>query len=511
MRTLNTFHADELFSATVISRRKHNGSILLLCPLGAPGRKTETSDIAAITEALNGSVLRFTLGSPADLRVISPDGSEISKRVRGIWGASYQEHIKADGDVGDTVEIPHPQSGQYSIYVVREPGVVDTATFSLSATLNGQTVLLADHLAIGAAEQHQFALEAHPDADDDGVGDADDNCSTTANPSQTDLNQNRLGDACESGRNRIVADAGDDTVLEAESARGANTLLDGSGSTGPENSSLNFLWRSVFGTVSGQTVSVLLPIGTHSFELTVSDQFGRVDTDSVTVSVRDSRAPTVIVAGALIVASSGPGGVAAADAALEAFLHGATASDLVNPLPVRRTPQIGGIDVRDDTILPMGATTVTFRFRDFSGNIGTATATVTVIVDTTPPVITSVPSSQPNPAGWHNSQVSVTWFLADNESGIATSSGCATTTVASNTTGITLTCSATNGAGVSASRAVTLKIDQTAPSISSLTASPNLLWPPNHRMVPISIVASVFDAQDANPSCRILSVASNEP
>jgi hypothetical protein len=55
-------------------------------------------------------------------------------------------------------------------------------------------------------------------------------------------------------------------------------------------------------------------------------------------------------------------------------------------------------------------------------------------------------------------------------------------------------------------------VDKTPPGISKMTASPNVLWPPNHRMVPVSLAVAVADACDASvaSSCRITSVTSNE-
>ena len=53
--------------------------------------------------------------------------------------------------------------------------------------------------------------------------------------------------------------------------------------------------------------------------------------------------------------------------------------------------------------------------------------------------------------------------------------------------------------------------DTTAPTFVSLTASPNVLGDPNHKMVPISIAAVVSDLVDPSPITRIISVSSNEP
>jgi hypothetical protein len=54
-------------------------------------------------------------------------------------------------------------------------------------------------------------------------------------------------------------------------------------------------------------------------------------------------------------------------------------------------------------------------------------------------------------------------------------------------------------------------VDTTSPTIASVTATPSTLWPPNHKMVPVSVAVSVTDVCDASASCEIVSVASNQP
>src|SRR5262249_57282040 len=46
---------------------------------------------------------------------------------------------------------------------------------------------------------------------------------------------------------------------------------------------------------------------------------------------------------------------------------------------------------------------------------------------------------------------------------------------------------------------------------ASASASPNVLWPPNHKMVPVTVTASVSDAVDPAPVTRIVGVSSSEP
>src|SRR5262245_54394367 len=77
-------------------------------------------------------------------------------------------------------------------------------------------------------------------------------------------------------------------------------------------------------------------------------------------------------------------------------------------------------------------------------------------------------------------------------------------------TNVTLTVTDDHGASDSCTATVTV-VDITPPVISSIAATPNLLWPPNHKLVPVTVAASVADACDATPVCQILSVSSNEP
>jgi subtilisin family serine protease len=53
--------------------------------------------------------------------------------------------------------------------------------------------------------------------------------------------------------------------------------------------------------------------------------------------------------------------------------------------------------------------------------------------------------------------------------------------------------------------------DTTPPVIASLTPSTQSLWPANHKMVAVTLTASVTDNADRAPTVRVVSVASNEP
>ena len=53
--------------------------------------------------------------------------------------------------------------------------------------------------------------------------------------------------------------------------------------------------------------------------------------------------------------------------------------------------------------------------------------------------------------------------------------------------------------------------DTTPPVIKSIVPDPDTLWAPNHKFVPVSIVATATDVCDAATTCKIDSVTSNEP
>ena len=78
------------------------------------------------------------------------------------------------------------------------------------------------------------------------------------------------------------------------------------------------------------------------------------------------------------------------------------------------------------------------------------------------------------------------------------------------TTAVQWTATDDSGHQGGATQIVTIQ-DTTPPTISALSATPDSLWPPNHKMVPIAVSVSVADVCDPTASCQIASVTSNEP
>jgi hypothetical protein len=72
--------------------------------------------------------------------------------------------------------------------------------------------------------------------------------------------------------------------------------LDGTASSDPDSDPLTYRWTDSFGTAQGPTPEVTLPRGTHTVTLTVEDGNGESASDSVKITVADTKPPMVTAA-----------------------------------------------------------------------------------------------------------------------------------------------------------------------------------------------------------------------
>jgi hypothetical protein len=125
------------------------------------------------------------------------------------------------------------------------------------------------------------------------------------------------------------------------------------------------------------------PIGTTLVKCTATDAHSNAAaaTFTITVTGGDTQPPVVTPPASITIPATEAGGArGSAWPALGAFLVGATGKDNIDPSPLRLPSQVGNASVNNNTLFPYGTTTVTFEFRDASGNVGSATATVNVIL-----------------------------------------------------------------------------------------------------------------------------------
>ncbi|MBI3484772.1 MAG: PxKF domain-containing protein [Acidobacteria bacterium] len=167
-----------------------------------------------------------------------------------------------------------------------------------------------------------------------------------------------------------VANAGTDQTVECCSSTGTPVTLDGTASNDPDGDALSYEWKDFGGNVVGNTatVNVTLPLGTHTFTLTVSDGKGGTASDSVVITVQDTTPPTLTLSTSslTVVVPTASATGAAAD------LGGiATATDACDPDVT--------ITNNAPALFPLGTSTVTFTATDDSGNYSQKQLTVHVV------------------------------------------------------------------------------------------------------------------------------------
>ena len=92
-----------------------------------------------------------------------------------------------------------------------------------------------------------------------------------------------------------TANAGVDQTVECAGPNGAQVVLNGSGTSDPDNDPLTYGWLWSSGSAQGVTPTVTLPKGTHCITLTVRDPSGHIARDVTTVVVADTTPPNLDV------------------------------------------------------------------------------------------------------------------------------------------------------------------------------------------------------------------------
>lgn len=347
-----------------------------------------------------------------------------------------------------------------------------------------------------------------------------------------------------------LLDVPETVVAEAESARGANVTF--------AASAVNPNGDSVAVTCTHQS-GALFRMGTTNVGCTASNADG-TSSRGFTVFVTDTVAPELTLPGDIsttdpavtftataVDAIDGPLAVTCSPGSGSTFTQGATRvrcfavdahQNRADGAFFVRVAGAGSIEVPDD--LEAEATSaagaaVTFTASDGSGNAatcapasgstfplgdtlvtctaGTATATFRVTVtDHTAPVLTLpslVEAEATSPSG-----ATVSWVATANDlvSGDVAVE-CVPLSGGVFPLGTTIViCQAVDAAGNSAGSSFDVTVaDSTPPGIINVAATPNILWPPNHKMIDVTVTATAIDAVDPAPSVRILSVKSNQP
>jgi photosystem II stability/assembly factor-like uncharacterized protein len=189
-------------------------------------------------------------------------------------------------------------------------------------------------------------------------------------------------------RNRApVVDAGaDQTIAAGANCQGQVTLS--AVASDPDGEPVTLTWSGAFGTASGPSVSLTLPLGTHVITVTADDGIGGRASDTVVVTVVDTTPPAISSVTATpsviqkpnhemipvvisVAASDGCGGVDCHIASVTSNEPGDFDWYLMEALTLRvRAERAGKGNGRIYTI--------TIECTDEAGNVATSTVTVTV-------------------------------------------------------------------------------------------------------------------------------------
>jgi hypothetical protein len=241
----------------------------------------------------------------------------------------------------------------------------------------------------------------------------------------------------------------------------------------------------------------VFPLGMTVVTWTATDASANEATATQIVTVVDTIAPELTAPADVTAEQTSADGTAVA-------LGAATATDLCD----------ADLTITNDApaVFPLGETLVTWTATDASGNVATATQKVTV-VDTTPPTL-SVPGNitgveQTCAGGTYVDFAATATDLCD-AAAVVVCDPPSGTEFPLGTTTVTVTATDASGNAATGTFTVTV-VDTTAPSISSVTASPNQLWPANHKLISVAVSAQLTDICDAAPTWRITGVTCNQP
>ncbi len=283
-----------------------------------------------------------------------------------------------------------------------------------------------------------------------------------------------------------VANAGPDQIVEATSPSGAEVILDGSASSDPNGDALTYSWSGPFGSATGPTPTVTVPLGTHVITLTVADAFGTTDTDTVQITVVDTTSPTITVTQNPLPNTNGWNNT---DVTVSFTASDAASDAMCTPASVTLTTAGAGQTV---------STTCT----DAAGN--SATASHTVNIDKTLPSLTfGALTPAPNANGWNNTDVTIAFTATDGLSGVDTVSATSPLSFTVEGTGLTQTVTVTDRAGNNATLTSPLVNRDTLAPAGSIVIADGQAWA-DRRSVTLTLACD-----DATSGCSQMQFSNN--
>ena len=242
--------------------------------------------------------------------------------------------------------------------------------------------------------------------------------------------------------------------------------------------------------------------GQYTITVTVADAASNTSSNSVSLTVVDTMAPTIISTPAPLTLSAGPNG----QVAVPNVLSGVAASDnctASNQLVMTQSPVAG-------TPVGPGQYTITINVADAASNSSTASVSLTV-ADTTPPTIASVPapltissdaSCQATVPNVLSNVVAVDNCTPANQLVLAQSPAAGTIVGSGN---YTITVTVTDAAGNPATGSVSLAVvDTTAPTILSVPAPISVRANANCQGIVPNVLTNVVASDNCTPANQLV-------
>ncbi|MBI4231006.1 MAG: choice-of-anchor D domain-containing protein [Planctomycetes bacterium] len=271
----------------------------------------------------------------------------------------------------------------------------------------------------------------------------------------------------------------------------------------------------------GQTYRLVITV-TDGATLPVTAEGGFVHQgESRLVIVPPNRPPRAAITGATgVVECTAPSGgpvTLDASASTDPDSTPGTNDDIVSYLwvldPGQPSEEILGAGAVLNLTLPLGEHAVGLRVTDSEGATDGA-ETVIAVRDSTSPALTCPAAVTEECAGPEGAPVGLMATASDACGGVTIVSSRSGGADASGTyplgsTPVTFT--ATDASGNVATCATSVTVRDTTPPAVMLTIDPVVLWPPNHRLVPVGAAWQVSDQCDPSATVRLAGVTSSEP
>jgi hypothetical protein len=182
--------------------------------------------------------------------------------------------------------------------------------------------------------------------------------------------------------------------------------------------------------------------------------------------------------------------------------------------PGQATQALLGTDRTLNITLGLGTHTIGLVVMDTRGATGAAEAVIT-IRDGTPPALTCPAATSAECTGPEGAHVSMVAIAIDTCSPMVSISN--TRTSGADASGVyplgstSMTFTAIDLSGNTVSCTASATVQDTIPPTLTLSADPPVLWPPNHRMVPVGVTWTASDRCDEAPRTLLESTTSSEP